>query len=250
MNLMDVFDGPRDDKNKNQTYYEHSQVFEDLVNTTDKEYVAQLRPPRLHRNSSVPRVNASTGKSIAKAVRRHSSFEPRDRLKTYKDHKAMKEYLGTPRGSTHKRRTHKFDVIQKMLEFNLSASVTSFNDLSMMNKSLGLHYSCPVLSYMNEDEEDSVELTYLKKRQSRRSSLCSLTEDESESWESLNDLPTDGSMDASSQDYQISMKLVDEDNRKPRAKRQRSRTCLMLSHELANGQHPQKILRLFKNQCS
>lgn len=239
---MDIFD----ETTKGQKYYEHSQVFEDLVNTTNKEYVAQLQPPGLNRQSSVSRIAASSRNRGAKAVRRHSSFESRQSLKSYEDHKAMKEYLGTPKG-----RTHKFDVIQKMLEFNLSASVTSFHDLSMMNKSLGLQYSCPVLSYMNADEEDSVELTYLKKRQSRRSSLCSLTEDESESWESLNDVATDGSMEgSSSQDYQISIKLLDENDKKPRAKRQRSRTCLMLSHELENGQHPKKILRLFRNQCS
>ena len=155
----------------------------------------------------------------------------------------MKQYLGKP-----KRTTHKFEVIQQMLDFNLSANMTSINDFSMMNKSLGLHYSCPVLSYMNEDEEDSVELTYIKKRQSRRSSLCSLTEDEAESWESLNDVAIDGSIEGSA-DYHISIKLMDEEDDKPRAKRQRSRTCLILSHQLEDGQHPQKIFRSLMSQC-
>ena len=186
LTLMDIMDGPPEDLKKGQKYYEHSQVFEELVETTEKEYAVRLRPSGLHRQSSVSPVRALNGSDVAKsakAVRRHSSFESRQTPKAYDEHKAMKEYLGKP-----KRTTHKFEVIQQMLDFNLSASMSSLNDLSMMNKSLGLHYSCPVLSYMNEDEEDSVELTYIKKRQSRRSSLCSLTEDEAESWESLNDV--------------------------------------------------------------
>lgn len=72
--------------------------------------------------------------------------------------------------------------VNRMLEFNLSVDASMFDS---GETSPAVQLRCPVLSYMNDDEEDSIELMHV-----RRPSLVSVIEEREsaqEGWETLKD---------------------------------------------------------------
>mmetsp|Transcript_6309 Transcript_6309/g.10451 ORF Transcript_6309/g.10451 Transcript_6309/m.10451 type:complete len:290 (-) Transcript_6309:136-1005(-) len=250
---------------KNKKYMEHSAVFDEMVESTNKEY--DLAPPPanklvFHRQSSVrilqaPAENECTEqddggktsnckkKKKKQLIRRHSSYDVRQPESSYNHHLQMKEYLDSMEEDSKERQ----NFVAALLDFNMSVNMASLSDLSMMDKSPAMHYSCPVLSYMNDDEEDSIELLVYKMEHDgnsglkKRNALC-IVEEQEASWESLNDesdpiLPLDDGND--SREYQIEMKPLEPDT-KPRPKRRRPASCKVLSDKLAH-QHPQQVLR-------
>lgn len=236
--LLDLAGAEEIDKKK---YMEHSAIFDDMVATTAVEY--EKPPPLLRRQEScrLPSKTAEDGspKASKVAMRRHSSFEPRQARKAYQEHCEVKEYISTL--GDQERST----FIKDLLDFNLSVNMASMSDLSMMDKSPGLHYSCPVLSYMNDDEEDSVDLATFRKASRKRPSMDILKEEqptEEDSWEVLNDESSNKVVEeADAKEYQITIKMGGADE-KPRTKRRRPPSCQVLSQRLRE-EHPQQILR-------
>lgn len=129
-------------------------------------------------------------------------------------------------------------IVDNLLDFNLSIGATS---------SITMQLSCPILSYMNDDEEDSVDL-----RQVKRPSLVSVVEDcvneaqHEEGWESLE---ADGSalpMDAHFQtrEYQFELPPVDDSDRsKKKQLKRRRHSYQMLEQRLSESQSPLDILK-------
>jgi hypothetical protein len=242
----------KETKTKTKKIVEHSQIFEDLVSLEEVTFSTEVDekciPSRnLHRQSSVPnqlQKKPESGEKESKhkgfiekpLVRRHSSYEARQRRKNFAQHQDMKKYLET---RSEKKMS---SAIQKLIDFNLSVSMASSSDLSMCVTPTSLHYSCPVLSYMN-DEEDSLDLAAQRQRK-RRSTLCSLSESVEESWESLND---DNSIHESTE-YEVTMKALNHDDKKPRIKRRRPYSCLQLSRKLEIEDPAQVLQSLIASQ--
>lgn len=261
---------------KSKKYMEHSAVFDEMVVSTNKEYNLAPPPPVklfLHRQSSARIIRGSTideedessttgvhdtverindtgddGATIKprkkkRLIRRHSSYEFRQAHASYDHHLQMKEYLDSMEIDSKERK----NFVAALLDFNLSVNMASMSDLSMMDKSPGMHYSCPVLSYMNDDEEDSIDLMAYKMNQQRKRGLCAVGEEHEESWESLRD--DDAAIEYSSgttsvedsKEYQIEIQPLEPDT-KPRVKRRRPPSCKVLSDRLAQ-EHPQQVLR-------
>jgi hypothetical protein len=248
------------DVQKSRRYMEHSVVFDEMVETTNKELDMALPPPTkltLNRQNSVrvmstvQRIEEDESNDAAedsdatprkkRFIRRHSSHELRQAYKSYSHHLQMKEYLDSMEVDSKERN----NFVTALLEFNMSVNMASLSDLSMMDKSPAMHYSCPVLSYMNDDEEDSIELMAYKNQLNgglKRPGLKSLEEQEG-SWESLKD--DDGESDPAvgedSKEYEIEIQPLEPDT-KPRTKRRSTPSCKMLSDKLAH-EHPLQVLR-------
>lgn len=242
LTLLDIKDDPTPDSLKKTKYEQNSQVFEEIVEATDVEFVSKEDGPALHRKFSVRNsINADSGRDTSpmkrSAMRRHSTYSEREPEKSYKQHKKMKEYLNSLEYS------HKTDVAKMLLDFSMSINMASSRDLSFMNESLAMHYSCPVLSYMNDEEEDSVELTEHKMKGLKRHSMDSIGEGSEQNWETLNDDPSDDTFQ-SSEEYHMELKKDDDEFEKPRAKKRRPPSCLVLSQKLASD-GAQKVLRSF-----
>ncbi|KAI2495054.1 hypothetical protein MHU86_19486 [Fragilaria crotonensis] len=241
--LLDIQDDPSTDTRTTDAYSENSQAFEEIVASADIEYTLKEQRPTLQRQSSVrkPIVSGAQGKASTlkrNSVRRHSTYCEREREKAYKEHKGMKEYLNSLEDHS------KSKVATMLLEFNSSMSMASLSDVGVMNASPAMHYSCPVLSYMNDDEEDSVELTESRMKGTKRLSMVSISEESAETWETLHDDPLEDPFQ-NSKEYHLELKRVDDDFKKPRAKRRRSPSCLVLTQQLA-AEGPQHVLRSFQ----
>jgi hypothetical protein len=188
---------------------EHSAIFEDLCHEAEQDDdddihsygASQLSTKSSHRGSLIGCVDDMDLPSVAVVgqeefrklqlqlyQRRHSSYEPRSRSAHRAQHQELKEHLVTLEDKHHLRRS---SFVNNLLEFNLSVDV-SMSDMGADVASPALHLSCPVLSYMNDDEEDSIEL-----RMVQRPSLVSVIEQEEyqESWESLKDCSTEHPQD-------------------------------------------------------
>eukprot|EP00545_Synedropsis_sp_CCMP1620_P009494 CAMPEP_0119005742 /NCGR_PEP_ID=MMETSP1176-20130426/1902_1 /TAXON_ID=265551 /ORGANISM="Synedropsis recta cf, Strain CCMP1620" /LENGTH=379 /DNA_ID=CAMNT_0006957583 /DNA_START=221 /DNA_END=1360 /DNA_ORIENTATION=- len=203
-----------------QKYLEHSEIFQDLcyeaaqedsmtTATTASTYMSSLSGCSDDSNLPTTQVVETTSSSSSQHkqhvhvhvhVRRHSSYDSRSRAIHREQHDQMKEHFATHDDEHHSRRSN---FINHLLDFNLSISVM---DVSMANVVVGgadmlggdnnnnnnnnndasttamMHISCPILSYMNDEEEDSVEMTHLK-----RPSMGTVEEDQESSWESLKD---------------------------------------------------------------
>ena len=227
LSLIDIQQGRED----------HVQMFDYMVATTDMEYAFQPPLP-----PSVPHegTNNTADYKITKTprrARRHSSFESRKRLQSYNDHQTVKEYLNSPFVNAERSK-----FVQSLLDFNLSVNMASLRDLSTMDESPALRVSCPVLSYLNDDEEDSVDLTEYKRKVTKRSSLVRLKEEAGQRWESLDDasLNDDPATFENPREYVMEMKSLDDE--KPRTKRRCPPSYKILSQKLAM-ESPLQVLR-------
>ena len=242
LTLMDLQKSPvnNDSKKKDKQYMEHSQVFDDMVAKADVEY-ARLPSGFKRQVSSGFTTDKNNINKPQQKVRRHSSFESCQPLESYNAHQTMKDYLNSLED------TERSNFVESLLDFNLSVNMASLSDMSMIDESPGLHLSCPVLSYMNDDEEDSIDLmTFKRNKGTKRSSLTILTEETEQSWESLNDDPVNESFQ-NSREYVVEMKqlppTIDDDEQKPQhTKRRRRRSCQTLAEQLSR-EHPQQVLQ-------
>lgn len=171
--------------------------------------------------------------------RRHSSYEPRNRSFHRAQHQQVKEHLMKMEDKHHLRRS---SFVNNLLEFNLSVDV-SMSDMGADAVSPAMHLSCPVLSYMNDDEEESIEL-----RMVQRPSLVSVVEGEEsqESWESLKDCGTTTPQDAhyESKEYIIELPPMEEP-KKIRPKRRRH-SYKILEEKLLEGS-PLDVLKAWNS---
>jgi hypothetical protein len=242
LSLLDIQDEPSTDTRTTDAYSENSQIFEEIVASAVTEYTSKKPRSALQRESSLRNsidagVKGKASSIKRSSVRRHSSYCEIEREKTYKQHKRMKEYLNSLQDNS------KSKVAKMLLEFNSSMSMASLDDVGIMNESLAMHYSCPVLSYMNDDEEDSVELTEHRMKGKKRLSMASISENSGETWETLLDDPMEDPFQ-NSKEYHMELKRVNDDFKKPRAKRRRPPSCLVLTQQLA-AEGPQHVLRTF-----
>jgi hypothetical protein len=264
LSILDLEDAPEAQQfmtPQKQKHMEHSQVFEELVQGTAEEYANEVPRPLMTRQASA-RVVSSTRNTEKpkgrKLPRRHSSYEPHQQCAIFQAHQDMKEAIEQQSRDTS-------SIITSLMEFNLSVNMASLSDLSL-DKSPALHYSCPVLSYMNDDDEDSVELLTFKRGLKRNSNNLSVLKEETDEqrWEMLDD-DDDGLLDLTKldgkvtsnrrnthnrtslkADYMIAIKQLEEDE-KPRTKRRKS-SCKYLSERLSN-EHPQRVLRSLQGAC-
>lgn len=265
LSILDLEDPPEEQQfmtpQKNM-YLEHSQVFEELVRGTTEEYANAMPRPLMTRQASARVVSSTSNKEKPKGrklPRRHSSYEPHQQRIIFQAHQDMKEAIEQQGRNTS-------SIITSLLEFNLSVNMASLSDLSL-DKSPALHYSCPVLSYMNDDEEDSVELLTFKRGLKRNSNNLSVLKEETDEqrWETLDDDDDDAILDLTKldgkvtsnrrsscnrtslkADYMIAIKPLEEDE-KPRTKRRKS-SYKHLSERLSR-EHPQHVLRSLQGTC-
>jgi hypothetical protein len=87
--------------------------------------------------------------------RRHSSFNPRNRQAHRDAHSHLEEYFlerGNPQRSS---------IVSTLLDFHSSFELSMVG--AAHDVSSALHFSCPVLSYMHDSDEDSVEMNITKR---------------------------------------------------------------------------------------
>ena len=235
-------------------YLEHSEIFEEICQEAETEDQLE-RSPSFARQ---PRRSSLTGCGLVDAHeaavknglvdepaagvrnlhrRRHSSYNPRNRAAHRQAHMKLEDHLRYLEDEHHFKRA---SFVNNLLEFNLSYDVSMSGSEHELSPALG--FSCPVLSYMNEDEEDSVELRML-----RRPSLVSVPEDPTQaSWESFkDDGETDLPVDAHemSDEYIIELPPLEE-YVKPSGKRRRSHSYKLLEKRLTS-ESPMDVIKSF-----
>jgi hypothetical protein len=148
---------------------EHESIFEEIVEELEREDDSPLQSHcKQPRRGSLQSVGSSTTSSISMAdlvheptgprPRRHSSFHSLQRSLHRRLHKEMKVYFQD--NDHHKRNT----VIEGLFQFQLSLnmSMASMDNLEEMDSG-NLYRSCPILTYMNDEDEDSVDLHRVKR---------------------------------------------------------------------------------------
>ena len=240
---------------------EHESIFEDIIQELEHEDEDSFQKPQ--RRGSLKSVSTESSISVAdlikeptslstrKKPRRHSTFHSSDRRFHRKKHQEMKEHFLD--SANHKRSSIIDGLFQFQLSVNMSmASMDHFED----NTSPSLYRSCPVLSYMNDDDEDSVELYRIK-----RPSL-SLIKDVGEYMDEDNDYELSDDEDFELNEstlskkkttfkveerpkqiikraYTVKLAGTEDDGEKPRAKK-RTTSYAMLSMRLDD--HPLTVL--------
>ena len=238
---------------------EHESIFEEIVQELEEEVDDPMfRKPKQRRGSlqSVTTVSSdSTAQSItvteitkapaARKPRRHSSFHASDRIFHRRRHDEMKTYFYD---HGHEKRS---SIIGSLFQFQLSVNMASFSSLEETDTK-ALYRSCPILTYMNDDDEDSVDLFH-----SKQSSLPHVM-DEGEYMDG------DGDFELSDDDYELTsskrnkkaslnegqpnivrrsytVKLagLEDDNEKPRAKKRTTSYSMLVSRL---DEHPLRIL--------
>lgn len=237
-----------------QKYSEHSEIFEDLCHEAEQDDTmnsSQLSNKSSRRGSltgcvddmDLPTTSATNeGQQEFRMLhqRRHSSYEPLNRSVHRAQHQEVKEHLAKMEDKHHLRRS---SFVNNLLEFNLSVDVSMSDHMDALSPAM--HLSCPVLSYMNDDEEESIEL-----RMVQRPSLVSVMEGEEsqESWESLKDCGTSLSepQDAhyESKEYVIELPPMEEP-KKIRPKRRRH-SYKILEEKLSEGS-PLDVLKAWNS---
>lgn len=231
-------------------YMEHSEIFEDLCNEaeTDDMQSGNSNKQRGAGSGSHDDMELVLGSSTVSTStseefrtlhkRRHSSYESSMRSTHREHHQEIKEHLHTMEDEHSLRRA---SFVNHLLEFNLSVDVSMADlnaDPEAEYTSPAMHLSCPVLSYMNDDEEDSVELRIM-----HRPSLISVEEEAP--WESLKDcgsqMPRE---EEKAKEYVLELPPlpVEDPNRKMRPKRRRPHSYKILEEKLAT-QSPLNVLK-------
>jgi len=228
----------RDDYDENAAstdkYYEHSEIFDDICQEAEAEDQLNERRSRPMRRPSLSGVSGGSSMEWEGNVaieslrrRRHSTFNSRNRAAHRKEHADLEEHL---KSFEDKHRFRRASFVNNLLEFSVNFDVSMSNAAMGHEISPALNFSCPVLSYMHDDEEDSVEILML-----RRPSLISSNDDsKTDSWESLkDDGETDFSPDAHemSREYVIELPSMEEVV-KPKGKRRRPHSYQMLEKRL------------------
>ena len=122
--------------------------------------------------------NLQPSSSHERPCRRHSSFHSRNRQAHRIDHSNIEEHLLQQRNRELTCRVNNLLNFHSSFEISLEAS-------SWHESIPALHFSCPVLSYMHDSDEDSIEI-----RMAKRPSLISVTNG-SRNFENLNDISVD-----------------------------------------------------------
>jgi hypothetical protein len=90
-------------------------------------------------------------------IRRHSSFEQRQRRKIYLEHQELKQYFENCKN------LQAISVDRNLFDFEVSADIPSMLGRSSLQISLNLRASCPTLNFFHEDEEDSLGLSSVQR---------------------------------------------------------------------------------------
>jgi hypothetical protein len=223
-----------------ETYYENKDIFNEIWQDVEAE--DDLNPPNSNsthrregqraRRLSIPMDTSESiidtqTKPMRGCVRRHSTFHSQERQQHYTAHRIMKDYLLSREDVHHDRRS---SLVTNLMEFNLSYGVVFMTSTGSTtnNDDRPVSTSCPVLSYMNEDDEDSVELRRIK-----RPSLVSLFESKTiHDWETLED----DTVDVSTIEYVMDMTSppIEESNLSRRkGKRRKPHSYQMLERRLS-----------------
>jgi hypothetical protein len=171
--------------------------------------------------------------------RRHSTYNPRNRRAHRDGHSEIKEFLSNIKDKNYTRRN---SFVNNLMDFNLSYEVSMA--ASKHELSPALNFSCPVLNYLREDDEDSIELQMTK-----RPSLISERQEHSDSmnWESFKDdgeseLPQDGH--ELRIEYVMELPLVDQPRVSKGKRRQRPHSYKMLERRLSS-ESPMSVIKSF-----
>lgn len=182
--------------------------------------------------------NVLSEKATKRFARRHSSFEPRQALQSYMAHGELMKLVKSLSV------VQRVQCIESLLTFHDLVSMVGSN---VMDESAGLLCSCPVLSYMNDEEEDSVDLVALRRIVRRRSSSSSsVVQEEGELWEFLRDLEDEPSADNRNQALLAS--VGDESHHRVRKER-RDPSYKILAKKLAM-EGPQQVLHSLESSFS
>jgi hypothetical protein len=131
---------------------------------TGRDENMMLRRSSIH-GTSISYIDDSINKFSVINIRhkrRHSSYNPRNR-KIHRDaHANLEEYLIQLEQHTNPKLAKRSDIVNTLLEFHASYEI-SLAASSQPDVSYGLQYSCPVLSYLHDSDEDSVEIQIVKK---------------------------------------------------------------------------------------
>ncbi|KAI2505626.1 hypothetical protein MHU86_8774 [Fragilaria crotonensis] len=181
--------------------------------------------------------NVLSEKATKRFARRHSSFEPRQALQSYISHCEQKKLVKSSSV------VQRVQCIESLLTFHDLVSMVGAN---VMDESAGLLCSCPVLSYMNDEEEDSVDLVALRRIVRRRSSSSSsVVKEEGELWEFLRDLEDEPSADNRNQ----ALASVDDESHHRVRKERRDPSYKILAKTLAM-EGPQQVLHSLESSLS
>jgi hypothetical protein len=156
---------------------EQHQIFESFCHEADiQDDICNRRGRNTTRRASMQNTSyheAATSVDV-KHHRRHSTFNPRNR-QAHRDANAdFEDYM------LHQRNKQRSSIVSTLLDFHSSFKVTLAASFKK-DKNPALYFACPVLSYMHDSDEDSIEITRLK-----RSSLISNPK-ENENFECLGD---------------------------------------------------------------
>lgn len=267
-------------------YSEHSEIFEDMCH--EAEHEDMLSPTEgsaaaVNRRGSITGcsddmdllplvISTTTGANTISASastfafrtlhqRRHSSYESRNRSMHRIQHQQVKDHLSKMEDKHHLRRA---SFVTNLLQFNLSVDMSmSAADFGgganngyangmpgeMNMSSPAMHLSCPVLSYMNDVEEDSVELLQMKRPGYDDEDMIP---SEQEGWETLNDdgsaLPIDGHNAKTSKEYVVTLPPLEvEGPKKVGVPKRRRHSYKVLEEKLAEGTTPLEMLKAWNN---
>ena len=230
---------------------EHEAIFEEVVAELEYEDTDDhQKPQRRGSLQSVSTASSTSSLSVSdlhqnigrvisgRKPRRHSTFHSSDRNFHRRQHMEMKEYFLD--NNHHKRSS----IIEGLFQFQLSVNLSMASIDSMENlDSPALYRSCPILSYMNDDDEDSVELQRMK-----RPSLTSINDDADYELSDEEDVEPSFSkgvafkskgLASGNRSYTVKLGGIDNENEKPRAKK-RTTSYAMLSQRL--DEHPLSVL--------
>lgn len=235
-----------------QSLEENAYIFDWMAEIAFIEYGSQPAPgSRWHRQVGVASEwitdveDSNEMLRVIKHPRRHSSFETRQAYMSYNDHKQANDFwdsLANPEA------TERANLIRSLLEFDVSVSMASLSTgTSATHQGAGSRYSCPILSYINDDADNvasgdlrtyNSNLVPISKRESifqtsEEQRLC-LTDDDSADLSRLEDYPTQ---------YNVEMKSVLDDETKPRSRRRRSTPSYKLLSQKLATEHPHQVIR-------
>jgi hypothetical protein len=198
---------------------EQHRIFESLYQEAEiQDVICNRRGRNTTRRASMQNISyheAATSVGV-KRYRRHSTFNPRNR-QAHRDTLAdFQDYM------LHQRNRQRSSIVSTLLDFHSSFEISMVASFRKDVKP-ALYLSCPVLSYMHDSDEDSIEI-----RRVKRSSLISNPK-ENQNFEYLDDCiesDSDISFDVSSQpkqqEYIVDMSEIEGfPCLRPRKRRQR-----------------------------
>jgi hypothetical protein len=218
------------------SYFKQQQqqgIFETLCQEADIHDHINNRRGRNTRRASMSNKASHEGASLnnVKHYRRHSTFNPRNR-QTHRDaHADFEEYI------LYQRNNQRSSIVSTLLDFHSSFEISLAASFPKGMRA-ALHFSCPVLSYMHDYDEDSLEM-----RMTKRSSLISNLK-ENEDFEYLNDysesdsgISFDVSSQSERQQYVIDMSDKEDISCLQPGKRRKRHSYKVLERRLSTESH-------------